>query len=94
MPEDLITLSKHACFGGAVSFNEHRSETCDEKIQENARPLQHWRERYPNLNIQAIEYGPACSWTPTSRAGRLGGLCGIAGTMSGLSTPKSISKVL
>ncbi len=29
MPEDLITLSKHACFGGAVSFHEHRSETCD-----------------------------------------------------------------
>ena len=29
MPEDLITLSKHACFGGAVSFHENRSETCD-----------------------------------------------------------------
>ena len=29
MPEDLITLSKHACFSGAVSFHEHRSETCD-----------------------------------------------------------------
>ena len=29
MPEDLMTLSKHACFGGAVSFHEHRSETCD-----------------------------------------------------------------
>ena len=29
MPEDLITLSKHACFGGAVSFHEHRYETCD-----------------------------------------------------------------
>jgi S-formylglutathione hydrolase len=29
LPEDLITLSKHACFGGAVSFHEHRSETCD-----------------------------------------------------------------
>ena len=28
MPEGLITLSKHACFGGAVSFHEHRSETC------------------------------------------------------------------
>ncbi len=29
MSENLITLSKHACFGGAVSFHEHRSETCD-----------------------------------------------------------------
>ena len=28
MPEGLITLSKHSCFGGAVSFQEHRSETC------------------------------------------------------------------
>jgi hypothetical protein len=29
LPAGLITLSKHACFGGAVSFHEHRSETCD-----------------------------------------------------------------
>ena len=29
MPADLITLSKHACFGGAVSFHVHRSETCE-----------------------------------------------------------------
>jgi hypothetical protein len=29
LPEDLISLSKHACFSGAVSFHEHRSETCD-----------------------------------------------------------------
>ena len=29
MPEGLSTLNKHACFGGAVSFHEHRSETCD-----------------------------------------------------------------
>jgi hypothetical protein len=29
LPEGLITLSKPACFGGAVSFHEHRSETCD-----------------------------------------------------------------
>ena len=29
MPKAFITLSKHACFGGAVSFYEHRSETCD-----------------------------------------------------------------
>ena len=29
MAEGLITLNEHACFGGAVSFHEHRSETCD-----------------------------------------------------------------
>jgi S-formylglutathione hydrolase len=29
LPEGLISLSKHACFGGAVSFHEHSSETCD-----------------------------------------------------------------
>ena len=29
MPEGLITLSKHSCFGGAVSFHEHRYETFD-----------------------------------------------------------------
>ena len=25
----LIAMSKHACFGGAVSLHEHSSETCD-----------------------------------------------------------------
>jgi hypothetical protein len=29
LPEDLITLSKHGCCSGVVSFHEHRSETCD-----------------------------------------------------------------
>jgi S-formylglutathione hydrolase len=29
LPKNLTTLSKHACFGGAVSFHEHSSETCD-----------------------------------------------------------------
>jgi hypothetical protein len=29
LPEGLSTLNKHACFGGAVSFHEHRSETFD-----------------------------------------------------------------
>jgi hypothetical protein len=29
LTENLITLSKHACFSGAVSFHEDRSETCD-----------------------------------------------------------------
>ena len=29
LPGGLTTSNKHACFGGAVSFHEHRSETCD-----------------------------------------------------------------
>jgi len=29
LPEDLITLNEHVCYGGAMSFHEHRSETCD-----------------------------------------------------------------
>jgi hypothetical protein len=29
LAEGLITLNEHACFGGAVSFHEHRSETCN-----------------------------------------------------------------
>jgi hypothetical protein len=30
----------------------------DQKIQENARPLRYWRERYPGLNIQIIDNKP------------------------------------
>ena len=33
MPENLIILSKHACFSGAASFHEHRSEPCDVKMR-------------------------------------------------------------
>ena len=29
LPEGLNIWSKHTCFGGAVSFHEHRSKTCD-----------------------------------------------------------------
>jgi hypothetical protein len=29
LPAALIALSKHACFGSAVSSHQHRSETCD-----------------------------------------------------------------
>ncbi len=29
MAQSLSTLSEHACFGGVVSFHEHRSESCD-----------------------------------------------------------------
>jgi hypothetical protein len=28
LPEGLITLNKHACFGDTESFHEHCSETC------------------------------------------------------------------
>jgi hypothetical protein len=30
----------------------------DEKILENDRPLEQWRERCPDLNIQIIEHRP------------------------------------
>jgi hypothetical protein len=40
----------------ALAYHRAYQEEVDEKIQENARPLQYWRERYPNVNIQAIEY--------------------------------------
>lgn len=36
-------------------YEAHRSEV-DEKIAENDQPLDYWRERYPNLNIETIEY--------------------------------------
>lgn len=29
MPDELTTLSEHACFGGTTSLHEHRSESCD-----------------------------------------------------------------
>jgi hypothetical protein len=29
LPEGLITLNKHACLSGAVTFHRRRSETCD-----------------------------------------------------------------
>ena len=40
----------------ALTYYRAYQDEVDEKIQANARPLQYWRERYPNLNIQAIEY--------------------------------------
>lgn len=40
----------------ALTYYRAYQDEVDEKIQENARPLQYWRERYPNLNIRAIEY--------------------------------------
>jgi hypothetical protein len=40
----------------ALAYHRAYQDEVDQKIQENARPLQYWRERYPNLNIQAVEY--------------------------------------
>ena len=40
----------------ALTYYQAYQDEVDEKIQENARPLQYWRERYPNLNIQTIEH--------------------------------------
>jgi uncharacterized protein (DUF433 family) len=40
----------------ALTYYRAYQDEVDEKIQENARPLQYWRERYPNLDIQSIEY--------------------------------------
>jgi hypothetical protein len=40
----------------ALTYYRAYKDEVNEKIQENSRPLQYWRERYPNLNIQAIEY--------------------------------------
>ena len=40
----------------ALTYYRAYQDEVDEKSQENARPLQYWRERYPNLNIQTIEH--------------------------------------
>ena len=40
----------------ALAYYRAYQDEVNEKIQENARPLQYWRERYPKLDIQAIEY--------------------------------------
>lgn len=36
-------------------YGVYRDEI-DKMIEENNRPLEYWRERFPNLNIQPIEY--------------------------------------
>ena len=40
----------------ALAYYEAHRDEVDEKIEENNRPLEYWQERYPNLNIQPIEY--------------------------------------
>jgi hypothetical protein len=42
----------------ALAYHRAYEDEVDQKIQENARPLQYWRERYPNLNIQTIDNRP------------------------------------
>jgi hypothetical protein len=39
----------------ALAYYEAHQTEIDEKIAENDHPLEHWRERYPNLNIQTVE---------------------------------------
>src|SRR5919112_3777073 len=46
----------------ALAYYKAHPDEIDQKIEENNRPPEYWRERYPNLNIQSIEYLPACSW--------------------------------
>ncbi len=40
----------------ALAYYEAYRDEVDEKVAENDRPLEHWRERYPNLSIQTIEH--------------------------------------
>jgi len=39
----------------ALAYHRAYQDEVDQKIQENARLLRYWRERYPNLNLQVIE---------------------------------------
>jgi hypothetical protein len=40
----------------ALAYYEAHPDEIDQKIEANSRPPEYWRERYPNLNIQSIEY--------------------------------------
>lgn len=40
----------------ALAYHRTYPDKVDEKIKENTRPLEYWLERYPNLNIETIEY--------------------------------------
>jgi hypothetical protein len=40
----------------ALAYREAHPDEIDQKVKENNRPSEYWRERYPNLNIQSIEY--------------------------------------
>jgi hypothetical protein len=40
----------------ALAYHRGYPDEVGGKIEENARPLEYWRERYPNLDIQTIEF--------------------------------------
>lgn len=40
----------------ALAYYRAHPGEIDRKIEENNRPPEYWRERYPNLNFQSIEY--------------------------------------
>ncbi len=40
----------------ALAYYEAHPDEIDQKIEANSRPPEYWRERYPNLNIQSLEY--------------------------------------
>jgi hypothetical protein len=42
----------------AMTYRRAYQDEVNQKIQEHARPLQYWRERYPNLNIQTVDNRP------------------------------------
>lgn len=42
----------------ALAYHRAYQDEVDEKVLENDRPLEHWRERCPDLNIQIIEHLP------------------------------------
>jgi hypothetical protein len=44
------------CLDAALAYREAHPDEIDQKIEANSRPPEYWRERYPNLNIQSIEY--------------------------------------
>lgn len=49
------SLSGHHLDTALAYYGEYREEV-DGMIEENNRPLEYWRERYPDLDIEVIEY--------------------------------------
>ncbi len=40
----------------ALAYYEAYRQEIDEMVVENDRPLEYWREKYPNLGIEVIDY--------------------------------------
>ncbi len=40
----------------ALSYYEAYPEEIDEKIEDNNHPLEYWRARHPDLDIEVVEY--------------------------------------